>query len=131
MSNSRVIALTKNYIAVIDSKHYRRVNKYKWHVHFSRGSKRKPGEPYARASIEGKKVYLHRFITGASLPLHVDHINNQTLDCRDDNLKVCTHQENSKNKKKAKKRVDILVCNPHIESVLSEESKTQGKENDS
>ncbi len=90
----RVLELTQGYVAIISAQDYRRVNRYKWHAHKSRGSKRKPGQPYARATIKGKKVYLHRYIMDAPEDMHVDHRNHQTLDCRRDNLEVVTHNEN-------------------------------------
>lgn len=96
----KVIELTQGYVAIISKKHWSRVKKYKWHVHKSRGSKRKVGQPYARATIKGKKVFLHRFIVGAVAPWHVDHLNHQTLDCRDENLETVSHAENMKRRRK-------------------------------
>lgn len=46
----RCIPLTKGFVAIISHEDFRRVNRHKWHVHMSAGSKRKPGQPYARAS---------------------------------------------------------------------------------
>jgi hypothetical protein len=121
----RVLPLSKNYVAIISAKHFRRVNKYKWHVHFSKGTKKKVGQPYARATIAGKKVYLHRFITGAYLPMHVDHENHQNLDCRDSNLIVCTYAENMKNRRKKKKVIDIVVCELQSESLRENSNQNQ------
>lgn len=88
----RVVLLTKGYVAVVSQIDARRVNKYEWHVHMSRGTKKKPGQPYARTNINGKKVYLHRFIMGDIAPdMQVDHRNHQTLDCRRENLEVVPH----------------------------------------
>lgn len=125
----RVIPLTKGYVAIIDATDFLRVNRYSWHVHFSKGTKKKPGNPYARATIDGKKVYLHRFITGAYSPMHVDHKNHQTLDCRNENLSVCTYHENMENRrhllKNRKNKVDTLMCSSIVEikPIISDESK--------
>lgn len=104
----RVIPLTKGYVAIIDAADFRRVNKHKWHVHMSRGKRRGKakavGQPYARAKIKGRNVYLHRFITGAELPLQADHRNHQTLDCRKENLEVVTHEENQKRRRYLQKK---------------------------
>lgn len=99
----RIIELTKNFVAIISAEDYRRVNRFSWHAHMSKGTKRKPGQPYARATINGKKVYLHRFIVNAPDFMHVDHGNWQTLDCRRDNLEVVTHIENM-NRRRTKKK---------------------------
>lgn len=115
----RVIVLTRGYIAVIDAKHYRRINRYSWHTHMSKGTKKKPGQPYARATIDGKKVYLHRYITGAYAPMHVDHRNHQTLDYREENLKVCTHKENMDNRRYLKKNQKIVTLHETSFSPIS------------
>lgn len=97
----RTIALAGGrYVAVISAEDYRRVNRYSWHVHVSKGTKRKPGQPYARATINGKKIYLHRFVMSAPEYMHVDHKNHQTLDCRRENLEIVTHLENQKRRRK-------------------------------
>jgi hypothetical protein len=52
---------------------------------------------YAKASIGGKQVLLHRFVAermGLSLDGVIDHINGDALDCRRENLQACTHQQN-------------------------------------
>lgn len=96
----RVIELTQGFVAVISAEDFRRVNRHSWHVHKSRGTKRRVGAPYARASINGKKVYLHRFIMDAPDDMHVDHRNHCPLDCRRENLKITTPQENIKRRRK-------------------------------
>lgn len=52
---------------------------------------------YAKASIGGKQVLLHRLVAERmGLPLDgvIDHINGDALDCRRENLQACTHQQN-------------------------------------
>ena len=99
----KVILLTKGFVAVVSKEDFRQLSKYKWHVHQSRGSKRKIGQPYARTNIDGKKVLMHRFIMGVSVDLHVDHRNHCTLDNRRENLEVIDHVENLKRRRKPKK----------------------------
>lgn len=91
----RLLSLSDGkYIAIISASDYRRCNKYSWYVHFSKGNKCKTGQPYARSTINGKKVYLHRFIMDAPETMHVDHKNHCTLDCRRENLEIVTCCEN-------------------------------------
>lgn len=94
------------YCVVISKDDWRKVKKYSWHITHSAGSGKRVGQPYARAAIGKKKVYLHRFITGCNDTLmQVDHRNRQTLDCRRENLEILTHKENQKRRRKLRKRV--------------------------
>ncbi len=80
---SKILNLSDGkYVAIVSKEDFRKVSRYSWYVHFSKGSGRKVGFPYARATINGKKVYLHRFILDAPTGFHVDHKNHCTLDCR-------------------------------------------------
>lgn len=100
----RTISLSDSkYVAIISKEDYRKVNRYKWYAHFSAGTSRKVGQPYARATINGKKIYLHRFIMEAPEWMHVDHKNHQTLDCRRSNLEIVSAQENMKRRRSKKK----------------------------
>lgn len=50
--------------------------------------------------VRSQHFFLHRFIMCPSDDLVVDHINHNPLDNRKCNLRICTQQENSFNKKK-------------------------------
>ena len=100
MKNPRVILLTKGFVAIVSNEDFRKVAQFSWLVHVSKGSKRKSGQPYARATINGKKVYLHRFICQCAEWLHVDHKNHCTLDCRRENLEAVEPVENIKRRRK-------------------------------
>ena len=66
---------------------------------------------YAKASIGGKQVLLHRLVAGRmglSLDGVIDHINGDALDCRRENLQACTHQQNI-----MKQRHQATARNPH------------------
>ena len=112
------------YCVIISKDDWRKVKKHAWHIHHAAGSGKKVGQPYARASIGKKKVYLHRFITGCEdTMMHVDHRNRQTLDCRRENLEVVTHEENMKRRRKLAKRkkVDkkqLLIPIPEQNNVI-------------
>lgn len=56
----------------------------------------KRGYIYA-ATYLGTTVYLHRLIARAKPGQKVDHINRNTLDCRDDNLRIATSSQNAAN----------------------------------
>jgi hypothetical protein len=94
----KIIELTQGYITVVSNEDFKKVNKYSWHVTRSGGKGRKKGEPYAATFINGKKIYLHRYIMGQPKGFVVDHLNQQTLDNRRENLRVCTQKENIQNR---------------------------------
>lgn len=54
---------------------------------------------YIRGRVGKQQIQLHRYITNCPKYLQVDHINRNTLDNRRENLRTCTNQENSTNRK--------------------------------
>lgn len=73
----------------IDIEDYDRVKAYKWHK--SHG--------YPKTHLNGKKIYLSRFIMNAPSNMVVDHINHDPLDNRKCNLRLCTQRDNMANRK--------------------------------
>lgn len=58
---------------------------------------------YAYTNLPGgKRIYMHRLIMGAPKGVYVDHINGNSCDNRQENLRFCTHQQNMCNVKKPK-----------------------------
>lgn len=92
------LELTQGQHTTIDDDDSERVNKFKWYA-----AKRKGGY-VAETSFrkDGKKVNvtLHRFITNCPKGMDVDHLNHDTLDNRKENLRVCSHHENTLNRRK-------------------------------
>jgi len=88
----RIIQLTLGYTTQIDDEDYARVTKYSWHAHFA------SNKVYARARINYKLTYLHRYILNAPPDMQVDHKNHDTLDNRRDNLKITTPSQNQRNR---------------------------------
>lgn len=65
------------------------------------------GHKYARGRLGKRKIYLHRLIMNVidKPEIIIDHINGDTLNCLENNLRKCTQPENIQNKFKA------LPCN--------------------
>ena len=85
------IKLKNNLFTLVDDSDFEYLSQYKWCLHSG----------YAltnRAGAEKRMVYMHRLIMDAPEGMEVDHINHDPLDNRRENLRVCTHSENGKNK---------------------------------
>ena len=91
---AEIIIYNKNNIevgrAIIDIDDINRVKDYKWHI---------DGRGYIRNDKIG---FLHRLIINCPDDMVVDHINNNPLDNRKCNLRICSQQQNSMNKQKQK-----------------------------
>lgn len=46
-------------------------------------------------------TYLHRFLLSAEADQYVDHINQDTLDCRRSNLRLASQRQNNGNRRKS------------------------------
>jgi hypothetical protein len=53
-----------------------------------------------KANGKTKTIYLHRYLMDFPKGFEIDHINGNTLDNTRENLRICTHAENTTNRKK-------------------------------
>ena len=91
-----------NKEVTIDIKNWERVKEYRWYLHYE------PKLHYSNAYtfIDKKVVKLHRFILNLQdSSVSVDHINHNTFDNRENNLRECSRSENSKNQKMHKDNI--------------------------
>ena len=77
--------------ALIDVDDYDKCHQYKWHL------KKGQNTTYAMAHIDGRKVFLHRFILDYYGDCDVDHINHNGMDNRRSNLRIVSHSDNIRN----------------------------------
>lgn len=75
---------------IIDSDDVKKCRKYKWSLSVDR----KPFLKYARTTINGKTIRLHKFLLNPKKYEYTDHINRNTLDCRRTNLRNITNSSN-------------------------------------
>ncbi|WP_293000061.1 HNH endonuclease [Nevskia sp.] len=85
------IPLTKGFFALVDRQDEALVAAYKWHV------VEMPKHRYAATTVSGRRVQLHRMLLDAPKGAVVDHINNNGLDNRRSNIRVCSASQNAWN----------------------------------
>lgn len=90
-------------IVLIDAEDFEKISNFKWHVNYN-----KKNNYYIQANIyvNGKRTTksLHKIIMGDFKDKIIDHINGNTLDCRKENMRFVTNQENSFNQKVSKNK---------------------------
>jgi AP2 domain len=92
------VPLTKGYHALIDVASYEKVSQHKWRACVLENGRR----VYAVTKMQGKLIYLHRFILNAKEQFKVDHARSRTLDNRSSEIRMCTNTQNSTNTVKRK-----------------------------
>lgn len=88
------IKLTHGEIAIIDDEDYILINNSRWHTNkgYARHAYKVRGHTYF--------IFMHRLILGITDPkIQIDHINQNPLDNRKSNLRICNASQNGSNKK--------------------------------
>jgi len=93
----QAIRLVNGGAAIVDDDDFERFGGFLWKQHLGyavRHGHRTPGK-------QGPTLRLHRCIMNLKVgdPREVDHRNHNKLDCRKDNLRVCTSQQNDFNRR--------------------------------
>jgi hypothetical protein len=94
----------KNEKFIFDLDDYEKIREYMWNIN---------NNGYVRSSRKNSKktIYLHKLIMNNTTEV-IDHMNNIRYDCRKLNLRKCTTQQNSFNKKLSKNsRTGIIGVN--------------------
>ena len=86
----RQIPLGDGFYAYVDAADFGWLNQWTWHL---RGG-------YAVRLEKGRLIFMHREIMRPPKGMIVDHKNRNKLDDTRDNLRVCTRQENMRNRGK-------------------------------
>lgn len=83
-------------VALVDNKDYERVSKFNWWAAHD------GDRVYARTRIDGKLVYMHRFLLNITdqLEIYIDHHNGNGSDNRNCNMRRATNSENQCNSRK-------------------------------
>ena len=107
------LQLRSGDIVLFDDEDAELVLQYKWYVNHAHHTR------YARTDIQvaGKRITIpmHRLITGAGAGQEVDHIDGNGLHNWRNNLRVCSHAQNGRNRGvcKSKKSSQYKGVYPH------------------
>jgi len=100
----KTIPLGDGFYAYVDAGDYEWLSQWAWHMH----------NGYAARREKRKLIFMHREIARPSKGMVVDHKNRNKLDDTRENLRVCTPQENGRNKGKragaSSRFVGVFYC---------------------
>ncbi len=92
--------------AIVDDADYEDLKQYKWYyvpndtIGYGKGYNNGAAITHAGGHV----TYMHRYIMNATKNLCVDHINHDTLDNRQSNLRLITPLQNNRNRLKGTKK---------------------------
>ena len=97
---------SKNRFILIDDEDYPLVSLFKWCIVKRKNLYYATSFCYNPEDKKSKGFYLHRFIMKEPEG-DIDHKNDNGLDCRKNNLRICTRQQNVSNSKKWAKATSV------------------------
>jgi len=124
----KTIKLTKGFEALVDDDDFDYLNQFKWYASVY------DGKVYAKRNVKDsetkrvKRIIMHRVIMNIDSTKDViDHINGNGLDNTKENLRVCSHGQNMKNRTSVKnsssKYLGVSFCKKSKKFHVKIESK--------
>lgn len=89
--------LPSGHVVLVDDRDLERVLLRKWHLHRDRRHLYAVHRPCFGGRAVGR-LLMHRFILNAPAHLVVDHMNGNGLDNRRENIRLCSRNENARNR---------------------------------
>lgn len=96
----KLIPLTQGKFAIVDDRDYGRLIQFNWVFVSAIRNQNQCG--YASSRINGKNIPMHRLILNTPDGMVVDHVNQNGLDNRRNNIRNCTQSQNMQNSGKKK-----------------------------
>lgn len=126
MSCMKIIALSKGMVTKVSDEDFARLSELKWHVLEIKKAKLN----YAVRSVayKGKstKRYMHKELVPCPKGFVIDHIDGDGLNNTRENLRVCSHLENMRNRKpqKGMKHAGIFEVKKGFSARIWHEGRT-------
>lgn len=98
---AKEILLTKGQVAIVDDKNYEWLMQWKWFSEWSESNKSYYAVRMQGKGTDRKVIRMNRVIAGTPDGLDCDHINHNTLDNQEKNLRNITRSQNMMNRKGA------------------------------
>lgn len=93
------IKLTQGKYALVDNRDYEYLNQWKWCAQKGTGSRTYYAKRQGRRGNELVTIYMHRIVAKLKgLKRSIDHVSQNGLDNRRDNLRNATHKQNMENR---------------------------------
>lgn len=92
------VKLTHGKVALVDDKWFAYLSQFSWQARYDRTT----GKWYAARQVHRKFIYMHREILNVPDGLNGDHVNGNSLDNREENLRLATSAQNAWNRDKYK-----------------------------
>ena len=89
------VELTQGKIAIIDTKNVPLIKNYPWYAWFNKNT----NSWYAAHKTAKRFFWMHRLVLNATKGVFVDHVNHDSLDNRETNLRFCTQSQNHHNQR--------------------------------
>lgn len=95
------ILLTQGQVAIVDDWRFDELSDHKWHAQWRKNTKSYYAT-YSTKTVNGKRktVLMHVVVARTPTGMHTDHINHNTLDNREGNLRAATASQNGMNRRK-------------------------------
>jgi len=96
----KTIELTQGYVTLVDDEDFEQLNQFNWHASVQRNN------VYA---VRNRNIIMHREIMHPPKDKQIDHIDGRGLNNLRSNLRICTNQQNSFNRKSMKKATSKYI----------------------
>ena len=94
---TKQIPLTQEQVALVDDWRYEELNQWGWQALWDKKTQSFYAVRTERQGLLRKAIYLHRQIMSTPKGMLCDHINRNTLDNQDHNLRNATYSQNNMN----------------------------------
>lgn len=95
---TKIMQLTQGQVALVDDWRFEELSRWKWSAQWNEKTKSFYAVRTEGSRLSQKKVYMHRQVANTPHGMECDHINRNTLDDQEHNLRNVTHSQNALNR---------------------------------